>query len=75
MIKNIKIHNILDIIKISKSMELNKCIPKKLWKCSIKCFLCFFKIRWVQENQSVTFLVIPPNDGFALQLMMSMFMS
>jgi hypothetical protein len=25
MIKNIKIHNILDIIEISKSMELNKC--------------------------------------------------
>jgi len=25
MIKNIKIHNILDITKISKSMELNKC--------------------------------------------------
>jgi hypothetical protein len=26
MIKNIKIHNILDIIEISKSMEPNKCI-------------------------------------------------
>ncbi len=26
MIKNIKIHNILDIIGFSKSMELNKCI-------------------------------------------------
>ncbi len=25
MIKNIKIHNILDITKISKSMEPNKC--------------------------------------------------
>jgi hypothetical protein len=26
MIRNIKIHNILDIIEISKSMKLNKCI-------------------------------------------------
>jgi len=26
MIRKIKIHNILDIIEISKSMELNKCI-------------------------------------------------
>ncbi len=26
MIRNIKIHNILDIIEISKSMESNKCI-------------------------------------------------
>ncbi len=26
MIKNIKIHNILDIIEISKSMKPNKCI-------------------------------------------------
>jgi len=30
MIRNIKIHNIVDIIEISKSMEPNKCIPKKL---------------------------------------------
>jgi hypothetical protein len=28
MIRNIKIHNILDIIEISKSMEFNKCIKK-----------------------------------------------
>jgi len=30
MIKNIKIHNILDIIEISKSMEPNKCIKKSM---------------------------------------------
>jgi hypothetical protein len=29
---NIKIHNILDIIEISKSMEPNKCIQKKFMK-------------------------------------------
>jgi hypothetical protein len=29
MIKNIKIKNILDIIKISKSMETNKCTHEK----------------------------------------------
>ncbi len=34
MIMNIKIHNSVDIIEISKSMELNKCIPKKIMKCS-----------------------------------------
>jgi hypothetical protein len=28
MIKNIKVHNILDIIEISKYMEPNKCIHK-----------------------------------------------
>ncbi len=28
MIRNIKTHNILDIIEISKSMEFNKCIKK-----------------------------------------------
>jgi len=30
MIRNIKIHNILDIIEISKSMEPNKSIQKNL---------------------------------------------
>jgi hypothetical protein len=29
MIRNIKIHNIFDIIEISKSMEPNKCTIKK----------------------------------------------
>ncbi len=29
MIKNIKIHNIFDIIEISKSIEPNTCIPKE----------------------------------------------
>ncbi len=29
MIENIKIHNILDIIEISKSMELNNVFQKK----------------------------------------------
>jgi hypothetical protein len=29
MIRNIKIHNILNIIEISKSMELNKCTHQK----------------------------------------------
>jgi hypothetical protein len=28
VIRNIKIHNILDIIEISKNMEFNKCIIK-----------------------------------------------
>jgi hypothetical protein len=67
MIRNIKIHNILDIVEISKSMEPNKCIQKKfVWKCWFKCFLQFFKVLWVQENQGVTFLVIPPKDKTTL---------
>jgi len=37
-----------------------------LWKCSFKCFLRFFKVWWVQENQDVTFLVVPPTDKIAL---------
>jgi hypothetical protein len=42
MIRNNKIHNILDIIGASKSMELDKCIhSKKNWKCSFKCFPWF----------------------------------
>jgi hypothetical protein len=35
------------------------------WKCSFKCFLWFFKVRWVQKSQGVTFLVVPPKDGLA----------
>ncbi len=35
MIKNIKIHNIFDIIEISKSMKPNKCIDKKIMKMFI----------------------------------------
>jgi hypothetical protein len=58
--KKKKKHNILDIIKISKSMEPNKCIHKKSLKCLFKCFL------WVQENQGLMFLVVPSKDGLAL---------
>jgi hypothetical protein len=35
MIRNIKIHNILGIIEISKFMEPNKCIQKKIMKMFI----------------------------------------
>ncbi len=37
-----------------------------LWKCSFKCFRWFFKVRWDQENQDVTLLMVPPNDRIAL---------
>jgi hypothetical protein len=59
MITNIKIHNIVDISEILKFMKPNKYIQKKLWKYSFKCFLWFFKVQQVQENQGVMFLVIP----------------
>ncbi len=29
------------------------------------CFVWFFKVWWVQENQGVTFLVVPLKDAFA----------
>jgi hypothetical protein len=31
MIKNIKLHNIYDIVEISKSMEPNRCIYMKMF--------------------------------------------
>jgi hypothetical protein len=66
MIRNIKIYNILNIIQVSKSIEPNKFSPQKnLWKCSFTCFLWFFKVWWVQENQGGTFLIIQPKDGCA----------
>jgi hypothetical protein len=44
MIRKIKIQNIPDIIDISKSMELNKCIPKeKIMKMFISMFLMIFQ--------------------------------
>jgi type III secretion system FlhB-like substrate exporter len=40
VIKNIRIHNIPDIVEISKSMELNKFIPKYIYEnFHFKCFL------------------------------------
>jgi hypothetical protein len=63
MIKNIKIHNILDMIENSKFIEPNKYIHSKIIIYLLKCFLWFFKVQWVQENQGVTFLVVPPKDA------------
>jgi hypothetical protein len=37
---------------------------KKLWICLFKCFLWIFKVQWVQENQGVRFLMVPPKDVF-----------
>jgi len=66
MVKNIKIHNNLDIIEISKSIELNKCTHKKnSEKIYLNVSYDFLKFWWVQENQGVTFLMVPPKDGLA----------
>jgi type III secretion system FlhB-like substrate exporter len=43
MIRNIKIHNILDIIEISTSMELNNCIIKKNYENVISIFPMIFQ--------------------------------
>ncbi len=64
MIRNIKIQNILILLKIWKYMELNKCTHKKnngLKKK--KSFLWFKKVHWVQKSHGVRFLVVPPKDG------------
>jgi hypothetical protein len=61
--KNIKIIFFFDIIEISKSMEPNKCTLKK--KMKIFIYVWFFKVQWVKKNQGVTFLMVPPKDGFA----------
>jgi hypothetical protein len=73
MIRKIKIHNIFYSIEISNSLELNKMYSwkKKLGKYLFKCFLCFFKVHWVQENQGVMFLVVLPKDGFAQEIILA----
>jgi hypothetical protein len=47
-------------------MEFNKCIHKKNWIFLFKCFLWFFKVQGIQENQGLMFLVVPSKDGLAL---------
>jgi len=65
MIRNIKIHNILDIIEIFKSKKPDKIIHKIIFlKNLFKCFFMIFKVWWVQENQGATFLVVSPKDEF-----------
>jgi hypothetical protein len=69
MIRNIKIHNIHNIIEISKFMEPNKCTHKKnLWKNLFKCFLWFFKVWWVQKIKVWRFLVVPPKEILTLPI-------
>ncbi len=66
MIKNIKICNFLILLGFQNLWNLiNVFIKRNLWKCSLKSFLWFFKIRWVEKNQGVMFLVVPPKDGLA----------
>jgi len=48
MIKNIKIKNILDIIKVSKLIQLSKCIHLKKSNENIYLsFLYLSKVQWV----------------------------
>jgi hypothetical protein len=69
MIKNIKIHNILDIIEISKLWNLINVFKKKFNEnVHLSVFLIFFKIQWVQENKGMMFLMVPPKDKIALIL-------
>jgi hypothetical protein len=55
----------LTLSKIQNLWNLINILIKKIWKYVFKCFLWCFKIRWVQENQGVTFLVVSPNNVFA----------
>ncbi len=64
MIRYIKTHNIFYIIEISKSKDLNVLIKKNYENIYLSVPYDFFKIWWVQENQDVTFLMVPPKDAF-----------
>jgi hypothetical protein len=55
----------LIVLRFQNLWNLINVLKNNLWKCSFTCFLWFFKIKWVQENQGVTFLVVPPKDGLA----------
>jgi hypothetical protein len=59
--------NIINIIKILKSMESNKCIHnKKFMKMFyISISYDFSKFNGFRKNQSVTFLMIPPKNGLS----------
>jgi hypothetical protein len=63
MIKNIKIRNFSMLLKFHNLWNLINVLIKKIWKYLFKYFLWFFKVQWVQENQGVMFLVVPPKDG------------
>jgi hypothetical protein len=39
---------------------------KILSKYLFKCFLWFFKLQWIQENQGVTFLMVSSKDGLVI---------
>jgi len=43
---------------------------KKLWKYLFKCFLWFFQVQWVQENQGVTFLMASFKNGLVLLVLL-----
>jgi hypothetical protein len=63
MIRNIKIHNIFYIIKISKNMEPNKCIILKIMKMfCLNVSYDFSKLNGSKKIKMWHFLVVPPND-------------
>jgi hypothetical protein len=68
MIRNIKIHNILDIIDISKSMEPTKYIQKMFNECFKETV--FYDLSKFDgfRKMKVTFLVVPPEDKVAQPL-------
>jgi hypothetical protein len=65
MIKNIKIENILDIIVISKSMELNKCNQKNIMKILKKKFPMIFQSLMGLGKSRYDVPSGPPKDVFA----------
>jgi hypothetical protein len=54
------------LLKFQDLWNLTNVFIKNLWKYLFKCFPMVFlsSVGWV--NQGVTFLIVPPKDGFSI---------
>jgi hypothetical protein len=62
MIKNIKLHNFFILLTFQNLWNLIDVFQKNYENVQFKCFLWFFKVRWVHENQGLTFLMVPLHE-------------
>jgi len=52
------------LLKFQNLKNLNVLIKKNYENIYLSVPYDFFKVWWVQENQDVTFLMVPPKDAF-----------
>jgi len=52
------------LLKFQNLKNLNVLIKKNYENIYLSVPYDFFKVWWVQENQDVTFLMVPPKDTF-----------